>query len=81
MDRHPMISAFVLALVGILAGPASQATAAQGSPWRLLRRWQRATSRVRSILAGGNCIWSAAARAPHGDPGSGRLWAGRRVEP
>jgi hypothetical protein len=30
MDRHPMISAFVLALVGILAGPASQATAAQG---------------------------------------------------
>ena len=31
MDRHPMISAFVLALVGILAGPTSQATAAQGA--------------------------------------------------
>ena len=31
MDRHPMISAFVLALVGILAGPASQAIAAQGA--------------------------------------------------
>ena len=31
MDRHPMISAFVLALGGILAGPASQATAAQGA--------------------------------------------------
>ena len=31
MHRHPMISAFVLALGGILAGPASQATAAQGA--------------------------------------------------
>jgi hypothetical protein len=32
MDRHPVISAFVLFLVGILpAGPASQATAAQGA--------------------------------------------------
>lgn len=31
MDRHPMISAFVLALGGIFAGPASQATAAQGA--------------------------------------------------
>jgi pimeloyl-ACP methyl ester carboxylesterase len=31
MDRHSVISAFVLALGGILAGPASQVTAAQGA--------------------------------------------------
>ena len=32
MDRHPVISAFVLPLVGILsAGAASQATAPQGA--------------------------------------------------
>jgi hypothetical protein len=60
MDRHPEISAFLLFLVGILpAGPASQAAAAQVAAASLVATGDFSGS----ILAVGNCIWSAAAMA------------------
>jgi hypothetical protein len=59
MDRRPVISAFVLHPP---RGPASQATAAQGATLAAASPVAAGDFSDR-ILAGGNCIWSVAARA------------------
>jgi hypothetical protein len=75
MDRHPVISAFVLALGGILVGPASAqgATLAAASPV--------ATGDFSGpIDIGGRKLYlECRGQGTHGDPRSGRQWAGRRV--
>ena len=82
MDRHPVISAFVLALVGILAGPASQATAAQGAA--LAAASPVATGEFSGpIDIGGRKLYLEC--RGQGTPTvileAGAEWAGRRAEP
>jgi hypothetical protein len=82
MDRRPVISAFVLFLAGILpAGPASQATAAQGATLAAASPVAAGDFSGLVDIGGRKPYLECRPGQPHSDPGGGRLRSGRRVEP